>query len=127
MFLPLALFVIMLGMGLGLKLADFRRVAVQPKAVLVGLAAQLLILPLVGWSIAVVAKMPPELAVGIMVLAACPGGSSSNLITYSARGDVALSITLTAINSLITVLTIPLIVKLLIGNSFGAPRWGRGF
>jgi BASS family bile acid:Na+ symporter len=111
-FLPLALFVIMLGMGLGLKLADFKRVAVEPKAVLTGLLAQLAILPLVGWLIAVVAKMPPELAVGIMVLAACPGGPTSNLITYLARGDVALSISLTALNSLITVITIPLIVNL---------------
>ncbi len=111
-FLPLALFVIMLGMGLGLKVKDFKRVAVEPKAVLTGLFAQLIILPLVGWAIAIIAKMPPELAVGIMVLAACPGGPTSNLITYLARGDVALSISLTAINSLITVITIPLIVNL---------------
>lgn len=111
-FLPLALFVIMLGMGLGLKIEDFKRVATEPKAVFAGLFAQLIILPVVGWAIAIVAKMPPELAVGIMVLAACPGGPTSNLITYLARGDVALSISLTAINSLITVITIPLIVNL---------------
>lgn len=110
-FLPLALFTIMLGMGLGLRLADFKRVAIEPKAVAAGLFAQLIILPAIGWGIAVVAKMPPELAVGIMVLAACPGGPTSNLITYLARGDVALSISLTAINSLITVITIPLIVN----------------
>jgi len=111
-FLPLALFTIMLGMGLGLQLADFKRVVVEPKAVTAGLFAQLIILPLIGWGIAVVAKMPPELAVGLMVIAACPGGPTSNLITYLARGDVALSISLTAINSLITVITIPLIVNL---------------
>ena len=110
-FLPLALFVIMLGMGLGLKLEDFKRIAAEPKAVCIGLLAQLIGLPLIGASIAIVAKMPPELAVGIMVLAACPGGPTSNLITYLANGDVALSISLTAVNSLITVITIPLIVN----------------
>lgn len=110
-FLPLALFTIMLGMGLGLRGADFKWIVVEPKAVLVGLVAQLVILPLLGWGIAVVANLPPELAVGLMVLAACPGGPTSNLITYLARGDVALSISLTALNSLIAVITIPLIVN----------------
>lgn len=110
-FLPLALFIIMLGMGLGLKLDDFKRIFVEPKGVIVGLIAQLIMLPLVGFGLAIVFSLPPELAVGLMILAACPGGPTSNMVTYIARGNVALSITLTAISSLITVFTIPLIVN----------------
>ncbi|MEO0755302.1 MAG: bile acid:sodium symporter family protein [Cyanobacteria bacterium J06648_16] len=111
-FLPLALFIIMLGMGLGLTLADFRRVFVEPKAVLFGLSAQLLLLPVVGFLLAALFPLSPELAVGVVILAACPGGPTSNLVSYLVRGNVALSITLTAISSLITVVTIPLVVNL---------------
>ena len=111
-FLPLALFVIMLCMGLGLSLADFKRIAVAPKSVTIGLLAQLVILPLVGFLLASIFPLAPELAVGVMILAASPGGPTSNLVTYLAKGDVALSITLTAISSLITVVTIPLVVNL---------------
>lgn len=110
--LPLALFIIMFGMGLTLTLQDFRRVFEQPKAVAVGLVAQLLGLPLVGFAIAALAPLSPELAVGIIILAACPGGPTSNLFTFLAGGDVALSITLTAISSLITVFSIPWVVNL---------------
>ncbi|MEB3225099.1 MAG: bile acid:sodium symporter family protein [Synechococcus sp.] len=109
--LPLALFVIMLGMGLGLTPNDFKRVLVEPKGVIVGAIAQLVLLPLVGFGLANVFPLAPELAVGVMVLAACPGGSTSNLITYLVGGNVALSITLTAVCSLITVFTIPLVVN----------------
>ena len=110
-FLPLALFVIMLGMGLGLALDDFKRVFIQPKAVGIGLVAQLVLLPIFGFLLASAFSLSPELAVGVMVLSACPGGPTSNLMTYLAKGNVALSITLTAISSLITVLTIPLVVN----------------
>lgn len=110
--LPLALFIIMFGMGLGLMIDDFKRILVSPKTVILGLAAQLIMLPLVGFLMAVVFPLAPELAVGIMILSACPGGPTSNLITYLASGNVALSITLTAISSLITVFTIPLVVNL---------------
>ncbi|MEB3214078.1 MAG: bile acid:sodium symporter family protein [Leptolyngbyaceae bacterium] len=110
-FLPLALFVIMLGMGLGLKVDDFKRIIVEPKAVILGLVAQLVMLPLVGFLLANLFPLNPELAVGVMILAACPGGPTSNLITYLARGNVALSISLTAVSSLITVFTIPLIIN----------------
>ncbi len=110
-FLPLALFIIMLGMGLGLTLDDFKRILVEPKAVILGLIAQLIMLPLVGFLLASLFPLSPELAVGVMILAACPGGPTSNLITYLAKGNVALSITLTAISSLITVFTIPLVVN----------------
>lgn len=110
-FLPLALFVIMLGMGLGLTVKDFQRVLVEPKAVLLGLVAQLILLPVVGLGLAIAFPLSPELAVGVMVLAACPGGPTSNLITYLVRGNVALSISLTAISSLVTVFSIPLVVN----------------
>ncbi|WP_024544423.1 bile acid:sodium symporter family protein [Picosynechococcus sp. NKBG15041c] len=109
--LPLALFVIMLGMGLGLTPADFQRVLTEPKGVITGAIAQLLLLPLVGFGLANLFSLTPELAVGVMVLAACPGGSTSNLITYLVGGNVALSITLTAVCSLVTVFTIPLVVN----------------
>lgn len=106
-FLPLALFIIMLGMGLGLTVNDFKRVLVEPKAAVLGLIAQLIMLPVVGFFLASLFPLSPELAVGVVVLAACPGGPTSNLITYLVQGNVALSITLTAISSLITVFTIP--------------------
>ncbi len=111
-FLPLALFIVMLGMGLGLKPDDFKRILVEPKAVGLGLVAQLIGLPIVGFLLASAFPLSPELAVGVMVLAACPGGPTSNLITYLAKGNLALSITLTAISSLITVFTIPLVINL---------------
>lgn len=111
-FLPLALFIIMLGMGLGLTLDDFKRILIEPKAVMLGLVAQLVMLPIVGFLLAFAFPLTPELAVGVMILAACPGGPTSNLVTYLARGNVALSITLTAISSLVTVFTIPLVVNL---------------
>lgn len=118
--LPLALFIIMLGMGLGLTLKDFQRIVAEPRGVLLGLAAQLILLPLVGFLLASVLPLSPELAVGVMILAACPGGPTSNLITYLAQGNVALSISLTAISSLITVVTIPLVVNVAMGQFLGA-------
>ncbi|MGB7488033.1 MAG: bile acid:sodium symporter family protein, partial [Phormidesmis sp.] len=118
-FLPLALFIIMLGMGLGLTLSDFKRIATAPRSVLLGLFAQLVMLPLVGFLLASTFSLSPELAVGVMVLAACPGGPTSNMVTYLAGGNVALSITLTAISSLITVFTIPLVVNLSVRRFIG--------
>jgi len=118
-FLPLALFVIMLGMGLGLTIADFKRIAIAPKSVILGLLAQLILLPLVGFLLATLFPLSPELAVGVMVLAACPGGPTSNMVTYLAGGNVALSISLTAISSLITVFTIPLVVNVAMQRFLG--------
>lgn len=115
-FLPLALFIIMLGMGLGLTLNDFKRVFIQPKAVIIGLIAQLIVIPLIGFLLATIFPLSPELAVGVMILAACPGGPTSNMMTYLIGGNVALSITLTAMSSLITVFTIPLVVNLAMQN-----------
>ncbi|KZL50360.1 bile acid:sodium symporter [Nodularia spumigena CENA596] len=119
-FLPLALFIIMLGMGLSLTLDDYKGVLIYPKAVVIGLVSQLVMLPIVGFGIASVFPLNPELAVGVMILVACPGGATSNMITFLAEGDVALSVTLTAISSLITVFTIPLVVNFAMQTFLGA-------
>ncbi|HIA35312.1 MAG TPA: bile acid:sodium symporter family protein [Flavobacteriales bacterium] len=110
--LPIALAIIMLGMGLSLVIDDFKRVLLYPKAVSIGLINQLLILPIVGFGLASLFPIKPELAVGLMILAACPGGVTSNLISHVSKGDTALSITLTAISSLLTILTIPFIINI---------------
>jgi BASS family bile acid:Na+ symporter len=110
-FLPIALIVIMLGMGLSLTLADFKRVIVFPKATLAGVFGQLVLLPLVALMVLKLIELPPALAVGVMLLAVCPGGPTSNLLSNLARADLALSITLTAITSLITVFTIPILLN----------------
>ncbi|TXD32191.1 bile acid:sodium symporter family protein [Lujinxingia vulgaris] len=117
--LPLSLFIIMLGMGLSLMVDDFRRVVVYPKAVAVGLTNQLVLLPLVGLGLAVALGLSAEMAVGVMIIAACPGGVTSNLITHVSRGDTALSITLTAISGFVTVVTIPLIIMFSLGFFMG--------
>ncbi|MFM8232215.1 MAG: bile acid:sodium symporter family protein, partial [Chthoniobacterales bacterium] len=108
--LPVALFAVLFGMGLSLVPEDFRRVVLKPKAKIVGLCCQLLMLPAVAFALALAFRLPGELAVGLMVLAACPGGATSNVITHLAKGDAALSVTLTAISSMICVFTIPWIV-----------------
>ncbi|MGF1524813.1 MAG: bile acid:sodium symporter family protein [Leptolyngbyaceae cyanobacterium] len=118
-FLPLALFIVMLGMGLGLTLSDFKRILLEPKAVFLGLIAQLILLPVVGFVLANIFPLSPELAIGVVILAACPGGPTSNLVTYLVQGNVALSITLTALSSLITVLTIPLVVNFAMQSFMG--------
>ena len=108
--LPLALALIMFAMGLGLTGRDFARVFRQPKDFLAGAGLQLILLPAVAFILASVWPMAAILAVGLMILAACPGGTTSNLMTLIARGDVALSISLTAVISLLAVVTVPLIV-----------------
>lgn len=110
--LAASLFIIMLGMGLSLVSDDFKRVIFYPKAVVVGLVNQLILLPLIGFGIASVFNVRPEIAIGIMILAACPGGPTSNLIAHLAKGNTALSVTLTAFSSFITILTIPFIVNI---------------
>ena len=108
--LPLALALIMFAMGLGLTGRDFARVFRQPRDFLVGAGLQLIVLPAAAFILASVWPMAAILAVGLMILAACPGGTTSNLMTLIARGDVALSISLTAVISLLAVVTVPLIV-----------------
>ena len=110
-FMPLALGVIMLGLGLSLTLADFRRVLVYPRAVIVGLVCQTALLPVACYGIARAFELPPALAVGLMLLAASPGGATANLFSHLAKGDVALNITLTATNSVLSLFTLPLIVN----------------
>ena len=106
--LPLSLFFIMFGMGLSLKLADFKNVSQSPKAVTLGLIGQMLVLPLIAFLIAITLQLPPEIAVGLMIIALAPGGATSNMFTYLSKGDVSLSISLTAIVSVITPFTIPI-------------------
>jgi len=109
--LPISLFIIMLGMGLSLVIADFKRIALYPKATLIGLTNQLILLPIIAFGIVTLLSLPPMVAIGFMLLAACPGGVTSNLITHVSRGDTALSITLTAISSFASVVTIPFIMS----------------
>lgn len=120
LFLPSALMVIMFGMGLGLEVDDFRRVAERPRPILIGLVGQLVLLPLVGFAVAWAFALPPPLAVGTVLLCACPGGPTSNLFTKLGAGDVALSVSLTAMSGLVTVVTIPLVTNLGISLFGGA-------
>ena len=110
--LPMAVFIIMFGLGLSQRIADFVNVLKQPKAALVGLSAQLIALPLLSFAVALFFKLPPELAVGLMIISFAPSGTTSNVFTNLAKGDVALSISLTALVSLITPFTIPLFTLL---------------
>jgi BASS family bile acid:Na+ symporter len=110
-FLPVTLAIITLGMGLSLTDRDFRNIFMQPKAVIIGLCCQMLLLPFIAWLIARSIHIDPLFKVGLMIIAACPGGATSNLITYLLRGNVALSISMTALNSLLTLITIPLVVQ----------------
>lgn len=119
LFLPLALSIIMLGMGLTLTIGDFRRVLFTPRLVAGGLGLQFIGLPLLALGIAAVARLDAELAVGLMVVAACPIGTVSNLIVDLSEGDGALSIVLTALTSFISVLTIPLLVNEASSRFFG--------
>lgn len=114
--LPLALAIIMVGLGLELPPKDFARVSKHPKAVLITLFCQLVVLVSIAFVICKVLALPPLLAVGLMLLAASPGGSTANLFSYLFKGDIALNITLTAINSVIAAITLPLIVNFSIAH-----------
>jgi BASS family bile acid:Na+ symporter len=107
--LPIALAIVMFGLGLGLAGEDFRRVAQRPKAVAVALGCQLVLLPLICFGLVVLADLPALLGIGMMLLAASPGGTTANLFSHLFRGDVALNITLTAVNSVISVVTLPIV------------------
>ena len=107
---PIILALIMLGLGLGLKPEDFTRVFKAPKDFFVGFFSQLIILPLVAYLLIIILRTPPEIAIGVMIIAAAPGGVTSNILTKFADGDVALSISLTAVISLISIITVPLII-----------------
>ncbi|MFC4700177.1 bile acid:sodium symporter family protein [Glaciecola siphonariae] len=113
--LPGVLALVMLGMGLGLNLSDFSRLVKMPRAVIVGLVGQLLILPAFALCLALLFQAPSEIAIGLMIIAACPGGTTSNLISHVAKANLALSVTLTAITTIICVITTPLLIKYSIG------------
>jgi BASS family bile acid:Na+ symporter len=108
--LPIALFVIIFGMGLTLTPEDFLRVVRSPKAKLIGLSCQLVLLPLVAVALALAFRLPGELAVGLIIVASCPAGAVSNVLTHLAKGDTALSVTLTSISSIVSVFTLPWII-----------------
>ncbi len=121
--LPIALGIVMLGLGLSLTVADFARVVRYPKAVLIGLFIQTVVLVAGAYVIARLAALPPELAVGLMLLAASPGGATANIYSHLAHGDVALNITLTAINSLLALVTLPLIVDAALVHFLGQDQY----
>jgi len=110
LFLPLALAFIMFSLGLGLTGVDFLRVIKQPKDFFVGAVSQIILLPIVAFILVKIWPISPELAIGVMIIAAAPGGVTSNILTFFAKGDVALSISLTAIISLLSVITVPFIL-----------------
>ena len=122
LYIPVTLGVIMFTMGLGLSLSDFKRVLVEPRAMWVGLINQLVTLPLVAFGLAFAFELPPPLAVGLVLISACPGGPSSNLYSALARGDVALSVSLTAVSGVITMVTIPFIIGLGLDVFMGTAR-----
>ena len=125
--IPVCIFLIMMGMGLSLVTDDFKRVLKYPKAVAIGLTNQLLLLPIIGFALANIMPLEPEYAVGVMLLVLCPGGTTSNMFSHLAKGDVALSVTMTAVASLITVFTIPVVLNYSLihfmgqGNEFQLP------
>ena len=117
--LPVALAFIMLVLGLGLTVGDFARVAKRPRDFLVGAGAQIVLLPVVAFILVSIWPLPPEIALGVMIIAAAPGGVTSNLLTAFGRGDVALSISLTAVTSLLSMITVPFIVVFAHGQLVG--------
>ncbi len=118
--LQLLLFLVMLGMGMTLTQKDFTRVGLAPKAVLTGLVNQIILVPVIAFLIVSVVPLQPMIAMGLMVVACCPGGAVSNLFSYLAKGDTALSITLTAISSIVTIFTIPLLINFSLDAILGA-------
>lgn len=118
--LPIALFLVMFGMGLSLRLRDFKNVLQAPKIVSIGLIGQLIVLPVMAFVIAIAMNLPPEIAMGLMIIALAPGGATSNMLTYLFKGDTSLSISLTAAVSIITPFTIPVVVAITMGYFMGS-------
>jgi BASS family bile acid:Na+ symporter len=126
-FLPLSLAIIMLGFGLSLTPEDFRRVLKYPRSVLVGLFCQMALLPLLAFSLCYLFKFSPSLSIGLMILAASPGGVAANIFSHLSHGDVALNLTLTAINCVLAAFTVPLVVNLSIHHFGGSDAIGLQF
>lgn len=118
-FMPLVIVIVMLGLGLSLTVADFRKVVSRPKPIVIALVCQSLILPVVCFGLTHAMALPPALAVGMMLLAASPGGTSASLYSHLAGGDVALNITITAINSLLVVITLPIVLNFSLAAFYG--------
>jgi bile acid:Na+ symporter, BASS family len=121
--MPFALGIIMLGLGLSLTTDDFKRVVKYPKAVLIGLLCQMILLPVVCFLVAKAFGLPPVLAIGLMLLSASPGGATANLYSHLAKGDVALNVTLTAVNSILAIFSIPVIVNLSLLYFMGTEKY----
>ena len=113
--LPLALAFIMFTLGLGLSVSDFTNVFRKPKNFLIGLISQLIFLPIVGLTLVIIWPLPIEIAIGVMLIAAAPGGVTSNILTFFAKGDVALSVSLTAVMSLLSAVSVPIVLAISIG------------
>lgn len=117
--LPISLFIIMVGMGMTLTIGDFRNVAVNPRGALVGTLAQIVLMPALAFALIWALSLPPAMAVGLVIIAACPGGTTSNLFAFLARGNVALSIVLTVLASLITIVSLPLLTNFALERFMG--------
>jgi len=113
--LPLALAFIMFTLGLGLSVSDFSNVFRKPKNFLIGLTSQLIFLPIVGLTLVIIWPLPIEIAIGVMLIAAAPGGVTSNILTFFAKGDIALSVSLTAVMSLLSAVSVPIVLAISIG------------
>jgi len=114
-----AIVVIMFSLGLSLRISDFTRIVRFPKAFAIGLGAQLILIPVTAYGVALVVGLPPQLALGLMILSLCPGGPTSNMMTKLAHGDVALSISLTGVTSLVSVFTMPILLRLFADHLLG--------
>lgn len=122
--IPAGLAVIMLGMGLTLSSEDFQGVVKFPGRVITGFVLQYTIMPFLGWSVSEAFKLPPELAAGLILVACCPGGTASNVVTYLAKADVALSVTMTAVSTLFAVIMTPMLTSWLVGSKVEVSFWG---
>ena len=122
--IPVGLAIIMLGMGLTLEVGDFRRVATRPRLIAVGIVLQYTVMPLMGWSLARLLALPAPLAAGLILVACCPGGTASNVIAYLARADVPLSVTMTAVSTLLAVVMTPALTALLASSRVDVPAAG---
>ena len=118
--LPVSLFFIMFGIGLSIRPLDFKNIVKSPKVIAIGLCAQMLLLPMIAFGLAVIFGLPPEIAVGLIIIALAPGGATSNMFTYLSKGDVSLSITLTALASLITPFSIPILADMCMNYFMGS-------
>lgn len=122
--IPLGLAIIMLGMGLTLAIEDFKRVAQDPVRVLIGFSLQYTVMPFLGWSLASAFNLPPPFAAGLILVACCPGGTASNVVTYLMKGDVPLSVTMTACSTLMAVGMTPALTAWLAGSRVDVNAWG---